>query len=59
MYTHLTRRFIPLFVLAVLTPAAAHDQNADAIAADAARLVQALNIRAGSVVADSVQATAR
>ena len=48
-------RFIPLFVIptaTVLTPAAAHDQGADAIAADAARLVQALNVRAGSVVAE-------
>ena len=50
MRTHLTRRFIPLFVLAVLAPAAADTQ--DAIAADAGRLVQALNIRAGSVVAE-------
>ena len=48
-------RFIPLFVIltaTVLTPVAARDQSADAIAADAARLVQALNIRAGSVVAE-------
>ena len=48
-------RFIPLFVIltaTVLTPAAAHDQGADAIADDAARLVQALNVRAGSVVAE-------
>ena len=52
MCTHLTRRFIPLFVLTVLAPAAARGQGADAIAADAARLVQALNIRVGSVVAE-------
>ena len=52
MCRHLTRRFIPLFVLAILTPVAARDQSAEAIAADAARLVQALNIRAGSVVAE-------
>ena len=52
MCRHLTRLFVPLFVLAILTPVAARDQSADAIAADAARLVQALNIRAGSVVAE-------
>ena len=52
MCRHLTLLFVPLFVLAILTPVAARDQSADAIAADAARLVQALNIRAGSVVAE-------
>jgi predicted methyltransferase len=52
MSTHLMRPLIPLFVLAVLAPAAARGQDAGAIAADAARLVPALNIRAGSVVAE-------
>ena len=52
MCRHLTRRFVPLLVLTVLAPATGRSQSADAIAADATRLVQALTIRAGSVVAE-------
>jgi ubiquinone/menaquinone biosynthesis C-methylase UbiE len=48
----LARRFVPLFALIALGPATSQAQSADAIAADAARLVEALNIRAGSVVAE-------
>jgi predicted methyltransferase len=52
MFRALSRCFVTLFVLVPLSPAAARAQNAEAIAGDAARLVQALNIRAGSVVAE-------
>ena len=52
MFRMLARRFVTLFVVIGLSPATARGQGADASAADAARLVQALNIRAGSVVAE-------
>lgn len=47
-----SRCLVTLFVLDALSPAIAGAQRAEAIAADATRLVQALNIRAGSVVAE-------
>jgi ubiquinone/menaquinone biosynthesis C-methylase UbiE len=52
MFRTIARSFVTVFVLAVLAPATGRSQGADAIAADATRLVQALTIRAGSVVAE-------
>ena len=48
----IARCFVTLFVLVALSPATGHGQSGDAIAADAARLVEALSIRTGSVVAE-------
>ena len=52
MFRAFSRCLVTLFVLVALSPATAGAQSAEAIAADATRLVQALNIRAGSVVAE-------
>jgi predicted methyltransferase len=52
MFRTPARCFVTLFVLVSLSPGTSHGQGAEAIAADASRLVQALNVRAGNVVAE-------